>query len=548
MRLPLKISDNLHFLIAEVGLQLNNLHSYFDNHSPLLKKRILNREGYVYNLKAGIHNSCLKQYSENRLDNVEQILLKSIELIATDLESIADLCRDCLNRTGLIRKKYFKHNRGLKRLMHHIETALNLIEPAILENKTELALKIAQLKKKLDRGCERLTDSFISHIKNKKDTASLINALFVINKIEHIGDKLLNISESILTANMGQPINFERYFSLQSSLAQTYGQQTAKEETQIQIEPIAETRSGSTISGLSTDDNSGKYMAVYKDGQKQKLRQEKKGIKSWDQIYPGLAPKVLAYNQQGQSASLLIEHLDGLTLEQILLSTSNNLSKEALKRLNKTMTAVWNGSKQNEPVNAHFMQQLLNRLDDIYSVHPEFLKSKEIIGKQNISSFESLISQANKIEQQLSAPFSVYIHGDFNLDNIIYEPEKKQINYIDLHRSRYMDYVQDVSVLMISNYRQQIFDSQIRQNILCFAYQIYQYARRFAKNHQDLTFELRLALGLARSFATSTRFILDKSLARAMFYRSRYIIERVVAADLNQPEKFNLPVKEIFIG
>ena len=91
-------------------------------------------------------------------------------------------------------------------------------------------------------------------------------------------------------------------------------------------------------------------------------------------------------------------------------------------------------------------------------------------------------------------------------------------------------------------------DSQIRQNILCFAYQIYQYARRFAKNHQDLTFELRLALGLARSFATSTRFILDKSLARAMFYRSRYIIERVVAADLNQPEKFNLPVKEIFIG
>ena len=64
MRLPLKISDNLHFLIAEVGLQISNLQSYFDNHSPLLKKRILNRSGYVYNLKAGIHNSCLAQFNE----------------------------------------------------------------------------------------------------------------------------------------------------------------------------------------------------------------------------------------------------------------------------------------------------------------------------------------------------------------------------------------------------------------------------------------------------------------------------------------------------
>ena len=194
------------------------------------------------------------------------------------------------------------------------------------------------------------------------------------------------------------------------------------------------------------------------------------------------------------------------------------------------------------------MKQLLSRLDDVYSVHPEFLKSEETMGGYLLPSFNSLISQADQIEQQLSAPFSVYIHGDFNLDNIIYEPEKKQINYIDLHRSRYMDYVQDISVLMVSNYRQQIFDIQIRQNILYFAYQIYQYARRFAEKHKDQTFELRLALGLARSFATSTRFILDKSLARSMFYRARYIIERILDADLNQPEKFNLPVKEIFVG
>ena len=44
-------------------------------------------------------------------------------------------------------------------------------------------------------------------------------------------------------------------------------------------------------------------------------------------------------------------------------------------------------------------------------------------------------------------------------------------------------------------------------------------ARRFARKSGDATFEMRLALALARSFATSTRFILDKSLAGGMFLR-----------------------------
>lgn len=546
MRLPLKISNNLHFLIAEVGLQLSNLLTYFDNHSPVLKKRILNRSGYVYNLKAGIHNNCLMQYSEEKLDNVEQVLFKSIELIATDLEQIADLCRDCVQKTNRIKKKYFKHIRGLKRVIRQIEQGITLIEPAILESKSDLAIKISHIKKKIDKECERLSDNYINHIKKKSDTESLVNTLFIVNKIENIGEKLLNISESILSANLGHPVNFERYFSIQSSIDQV--QLNQKKETDIQIETIAETRSGSTISGLSSEEDDGKYLAVYKDGNKHKLRQERKVVESWQAIHPGLVPKILDYNKQGQSASLLIEHLDGLTFEQILLGSSSDDLNKALKHLYKTLKVVWKKSKKIEKINAQFMQQLLSRLNDVYSVHPEFLEPKKIIAEQNIPAFSTLIEQAEIIEQQFPAPFSVYIHGDFNLDNILFDAKQKQINFIDLHRSCYMDYVQDVSVLMISGYRMQIFDIHIRQSILTFVYHFYCYARQFAKKNNDNTFELRLALGLARSFVTSTRFILDKSLARAMFYRARYIIERVIEADLKHPERFKLPIEEIFIG
>jgi hypothetical protein len=111
-----------------------------------------------------------------------------------------------------------------------------------------------------------------------------------------------------------------------------------------------------------------------------------------------------------------------------------------------------------------------------------------------------------------------------------------------------MDYVQDVSVFMVSNYRLKILDLPQRRRILQLTRDFYHFAAEFADKAGDQTFELRLALGLARSFVTSTRFILDKYLARAMFMRSRYLLERVLAAGPGMEKSFRVPVREIFVG
>ena len=194
------------------------------------------------------------------------------------------------------------------------------------------------------------------------------------------------------------------------------------------------------------------------------------------------------------------------------------------------------------------MQQLAQRLDEVYSIHPEFRQSDSVICDYSVPSFDTLLEQAKEYEAQLKAPFSVYIHGDFNVDNIIYDSIEKRINFIDLHRSRYMDYVQDISVFMVSNYRLQILSKPLRKRILKIAQDFYRFAAAYARKVGDKTFEQRLALGLARSFATSTRFILDKSLARAMFLRARYLIEQVLSVDPKRAQKFKIPVEEIFVG
>jgi aminoglycoside phosphotransferase (APT) family kinase protein len=350
----------------------------------------------------------------------------------------------------------------------------------------------------------------------------------------------------VISCNLGQPIDTDRYHSLRASV-----EELAEDEafSEIEVKPIAETRSGSGISAISVpdgDDND--YVAIFKDGEKRKLKEERAGVESWHEIFPGLAPRILSYKKRGQSASLLIEHLAGLTFEQILLHEPQALVKETLDQLGKTLGNIWNETRTEKPVSAEFMRQLSRRLDEVYAIHPEFRQGSSTICGYTVPSFDELLRRAAEYEASVRAPFSVYIHGDFNVDNIIYDPLEKRINYIDLHRSRHMDYVQDVSVFMVSNYRLQVLDKQLRKRILGLIRDFYRIARAFARKTGDVSFEVRLALGLARSFVTSTRFILDKSLARAMFLRARYLLERVLVTEKKKVAAFRVPIKEIFVG
>lgn len=545
MRIPKSIQDNLHFLIGEVASQVTSLQSYFENPSPSVAKRILDRSGYAYNLKMRIHDSCLSQIGCHKGGDNDTLFLRGLESTATDLERITELCRECVHQMGHLKKRRFLSKDSYVSQLKRIVVGIELIERAIYDNETELALKIGRIEQKIDLAYNKLLKRYTRELKRKKETEDLVSALFVAHSVEQMGDALLKISESIISTNLGQPVNTDRYQSMRESVEQF----SNKDISDLVIKPIAETRSGSGISGIrNPKKKKGAYVAIFKDGKKEKLKEEREGVESWHEIFPGLAPKILSYNKRGQSASLLIEHLPGLTFEQILLHEPQKLLDKTLKQLGKTLESIWRETRTKKPVSAHYIQQLVKRLDEVYTIHPEFRQSDSNICGLKVLSFDSLLKQAEAYEKKLEAPFSVYIHGDFNVDNIIYDAVEKHINFIDLHRSRYMDYVQDISVFMVSNYRLQVLDRPLRRRIMEVAQEFHRFASAYANKRGDETFELRLALGLARSFATSTRFILDKSLARTMFLRARYLIEQVIATDPKKADKFRIPIKEIFVG
>jgi phosphate uptake regulator/aminoglycoside phosphotransferase (APT) family kinase protein len=543
MSLPSSVRDNLHFLITETSSQVSNLKSLLEDQPSSDTKIFVTQSGYTNGLKTRIHESCLSRLATQNENDPDTRLFRASEFIATDLQRISELCLDCARQVHTLADDLEFDTCSFAPLLDRVIQGIGLIEEALEDNDTQIALKIGRTEHKIDQEYKKLLRHYMSSLKPKKHTDELITAMFIAHSIDQMGNALLSISESIISASLGQVVNMDQFYSIKASVKDL---DVADED--IEIESIAQTRSGSTISGISVpDQKEDSYLAIYKDGEKHKLKEERQGVESWHEIYPGLAPKILSYKKRGQSAALLIEHLAGQTFEQILLHEPPNRVKETLTHLADTMKDVWQETRTKKPVSACFMKQLSNRLDAVYDVHPEFRKSNCRIGDLSIPSFDTLLNQAVEYEKRLQAPFSVYIHGDFNLDNIIYDPDEQRINFIDLHRSRYMDYVQDVSVFMVSNYRLQILDKALRRRIMKVSRVFYRMARNYAHKTGDETFEIRLALGLARSFATSTRFILDKSLARAMFQRSRFLMEQVLATDPKRVKEFRTPIKEIFI-
>jgi hypothetical protein len=238
---------------------------------------------------------------------------------------------------------------------------------------------------------------------------------------------------------------------------------------------------------------------------------------------------------------MLLECVGGMNLQEMAIGRDEAALQRAFVKLKEVAAAVWNGTRREEVRPAHFMQQLLGRLPEVYEVHSSFDIPAKKIGDLSRPPFVARLEQAERIETLLPPPFSVFIHGDFNADNVIYNPPKDRIYYIDLHRSRDLDYVQDVSVFMVSNFRMPLFNSDIRRRLSFMIDEFYLFARDFAESNGDRTFDARLALGLIRSLISSTRFILGEAFAKILYLRAIYLLDRLLEHEGKSWDQFRIP-------
>lgn len=549
---PLAIQENLYFLLNEVEKHYYLVDQFFKTHSPDVLPRIHARRGYVQTLREKIEIECTEMTKRRKPGTAHAVRVDAVRSLASALDGIAGHYLDCVQEATL--SSPYEHPGALIccKLLRRMDRSLNLVKLGLDKFQRRTGIKLGRRTQGLLALYDEMQDATLA-VKEQLSDEQLRSAILSNYALKCAIKQLAIVGESLIKADLGQVVSLQNYDHLRDSASSlNYSLSDLK------VRRLALTRSGSAIAAISHKDESGKdILAVYKEGDHNKLAEEVQGVKHWRNVDPQLAPDVLAHTTtNGRSSSLLIEHLPGKTLEALLLDDHKDSDKAfeerkqtvnaALSVLFKTLNRTWNATYTPEHCQAHFMQQLAKRIEDSIRVHPDFFTPEHRICGQVSPSFQKLIRQVEEKEAHWRAPFSVLIHGDFNVDNVIYDSVDSRIYFIDLHRSAYFDYVQDLSVLMVSIYRLQVLSGSTRELMMQSAMQIYYFGRRFAKRQNDDYFELRLAAGLARSFATSTRFIFDKKLASRMHLRARYLLEHLAQMTSEKELNFKLPLKELY--
>jgi phosphate uptake regulator len=540
------IRDNFRFLTIATESQVKLTYGLLTDFDVRVLEKIAAKDDYIDNLKTTIENNCFSTIhtSGGTLDKKELNDIRALHVMAINLERIADFCLNIGQQTRYLSDTAILGDYDFGSMFTEIQQALNQISGVFTTKDLNGALKICRSEFRLDFLYKDNFDQIMARLETGRQAADLVTAIFIFRYLERIGDSILNIGEALIFSIIGDRIKIRQVEALEKTLSESGFEGSLWD---IDFTSIWGSRSGCRISRVGRKKPSGfKSQGIFKEGDIRKISQEHENILKWERISPGLAPKVFGYYEKSVTAAMLVEFLSGCTLEQVILTESSEVIRNVIFIFEQTVDDIWQRTRQRGAFATDYMAQLAARFDAVHRVHPEYERPALKIGPLDIPGTRGLMETCSRIEARLAAPFSVFIHGDFNTNNIIYNHEDQRINYIDLYRSRQADYVQDVSVFLVSNFRLPVFDVELRERINTVCLYFYEFFSGFAERNADPTFDARLALALARSFYTSTRFELEPRFAREMALRAHFLMERLAAHEGRAWEDFRLPEDVLF--
>ncbi len=532
--------ENFRFLVLKIRQQLSDASSTLERIEKSIPDKIRIREDFIDNLKQIIERKGYKKILNSSPDEKMVIrIMSSVINIAGNLEKIGDYAISIIIQTGYYKDSAFVRKINHRAYFDEILSAMDQIEHSLFYGDIKGALSICKVEMSLDKLFKGDFDRIMETLQNGIDVPDAITTFNIIRYLERIGDSLLNIGESILSAYMGTKLRIYEYTALKDTLEADMGG--------IQLEHIGiETKSGCRIEKIIEKTPRNEREVIFKEGESSKIINEREKLNIWEELMPGLVPQIYGFQNHGDKSFILLEYLRGQNFQQILLGNDEATCFKALAHITDTLRQIWDKTIKEGSCRGNFMKQLLGKIDDVYDIHPGLRQGAYYLGGIHSPSLEEIIKRAEKIEKYLPAPFSVFIHGDFNTDNIIFNKACQSLHFIDLNRSKDMDYIQDISVFAVSNFRIPSFTAAIRERLFSVIDSFLEFARAYASIHNDLTFEARLALGLSRSFITSTRFEVKEDFSREMFLRALYLLDRVTNFEGTDWKDFKVPVN-IFV-
>lgn len=529
------VNVDLQFLILEVKKQAQASLSLIERGSPQKARQIRSREDYINNLKNTLLNkSYFNIHSATETD--QQVnYYKALITIAANLERCGDIFENIVDQMGYVSDRASFDGFDLRRYYRVIYRALDAIYPALTLNDLDLAQKICDYEQEIDDLYDASFRDIRARLRKREAVDDMLTLLFILRYLERVGDSFLNIGEAILDIHVGEKMGIVQFRTLRKALD---AQGIDIGAADVEFTPIMNTRSGSRVAQISAGSGDSRRRVFYKEGSKEKIDEEVTGLEVWNQRFPGLTPAVLWQGAHKGHATVLLEYIEGDDLLELLIRSRAGVD-EALSMLTDCLARVWQQSRRSRKVKTNVIGQLMERKADVQSIHGQLTEVDP--------EFDDLLENARQFEKQLQAPFSTLVHGDLNVDNIIFQLQENRLYFVDVHRSHQGDYAQDVAVFLVSNFRVPIFSSDIRTRLNEANRQMFYCARDFAESTGDTTFEARLALGVARSLITSTRFLFDRSFSADMFHRAALVLRELRAAQ-SEPGEFHLAQEYFLYG
>ncbi|MCF8033167.1 MAG: phosphotransferase [Desulfarculaceae bacterium] len=539
-----ELRENFRFMVSAVVSQVEQTLKFLQAPSHRGMDKITSGDDYIDTLKSLIEEKTFQLLmTPQGMSKQQAALLRSMNTITSNLERMADFAVNIPRQMNHLSEPSFVTSFGFEKLFKEVLSGLSHIVRAVERRDAGLAFRICQCEFNLDSLHQECFATVLKDLRAGGEPGDLVTVLFISNYLERMGDSLLNIGEAILFSVVGEKMKIHQYRALTDGL----GSQGEKPPiSQVEFESIWGTRSGCRIGVTRKQSEDAARPVLFKHGNLAKLTSEKENTELWDQIIPGLPPKIWEFQPDGEgNGSVLMEYLTGCTLQDMVLNAQEEELGNALFLLEETLGQAWTVTRREGEITADFLGQLKRRQEAVFRMHPEFDTGQLGIGDLPLHSFGSLLGMVEKATEGLRAPFSVLIHGDLNLNNIIYSGDGERIHFIDLHRSKYTDYVQDISVFVVSNFRLPVFQRELRSRVDASIEAFLRFAGKFARVTGDDTFEARLTMGLARSLFSSTRFEMNRRFSREMFLRSVYLLEKLKDHQGRPWSEFRCPVKAL---
>ncbi len=331
----------------------------------------------------------------------------------------------------------------------------------------------------------------------------------ILKYLEKVCDYTLNISEQALYLITGRRLNFIQY----QQMSHVFPKETYLNS---HFQPYYDGISGALTGRVENGEN----RVIYKEGSKRKIESEVVKLKQWQQVMPELTPRVINTYVMKDRATLVREYVAGTLLSELYFSERDfELKEMATRQLAKIMIDVWRLTMKPVSPQIEYSKEIWQRLEEVYVLHPHL----KCVAEQE--KLEQLLEKLSEQEKLLAPPFSVWLHGDYNVNNIIYD--KGQIKFIDVHRSHYGDYLSDVGVFFISTIRPPNLSESVRRDMEKVRSIIREAIEEFKESTLDKNQAKRFEISLARNYITSARIIVDKPHASWLFQQGVNILKAV---------------------